>query len=104
MGGKPKRKPRYKIEKIDRVLTYIGVSTMFFDEILKKLETLSDKSLVILYKYSTKTEFNNYLYWEDLGYWSAKELESRGIFTNRQWKFNFDSDEHLSLPPQNDSS
>ena len=44
MGSKPKRKPIYKIENRDRVLTYIGVSTMFFDEILKKLETLSDKS------------------------------------------------------------
>ena len=104
MGAKPKRKPIYKIENRDQISTYIRMSTMFSGEILKKLETLSHKSLVILYKYSTKTEFNNYSYWEDLGYWSAKELESRGIFTNRLWKFNFDSDRHLPLPPQNDSS
>ena len=83
MGAKPKRKPIYKIENGDQISTYIGMSTMFSDEILKKLETLSNKSLVIVYKYSTKTELNNYSHWEDLGYWSAKELESRGIFTNR---------------------
>ena len=103
MGAKPKMKPIYKIENGNQISAYIGISTMFSDTIRKKLEKLSNKSLVILYKHCIKSEFNNFLYWEDLGYWSAKELEDRGIFINRLWKFIFDCDEHLPLPPENDS-
>ena len=104
MGAKPKTKPIYKIEyQRNQISAYIGISTMFSDTIKKKLEKLSDKSLVIFYKYCIKSELNNFSYWEDLGYWSVKELEDRGIFINRLWKFIFDSDKHLLLPPENDS-
>ena len=58
----------------------------------------------MLYRYSIKPEFTNCLYWEDLAYWSARELEDRGIFVNRLCKFVFESDSHLPFPPDDESN
>ena len=104
MGAKPKTKRIYKIENGDQITRYVGTCAMFSDEIIKTLERLSDRSLVILYRHSIKSEFTNFLYWENLAYWLAKELEDRGIFVNRLWKFVFESDSHLPFPPDDDES
>ena len=104
MGAKPKTKPIYKIENDDQITSYVGTCTMFSDEIKKKLEKLGDKSLAILYRHGIKPVFTNFLYREDLAYWSARELEDRGIFVNRLWKFIFESDSHLTFPPDDESN